>query len=91
MNDEKRYPILDEEDGSSLTASEPVSAMPLGESRDRQPVDYNFGFTDFGYPHTIDELNVALDDADAHRNDPSHWVSSVELHTRLEGKYPWLK
>ena len=46
---------------------------------------------DFGYPHTLEELETALDNADAQRNDPSKWISSVEFHTRLENKYPWLR
>ena len=54
-------------------------------------VDYTFGNRDFGYPHTLEELDAALDRADAQRNDPSKWVSSIEFHTRLEQKYPWLR
>ena len=34
---------------------------------------------------------VALDEADAERNDPSKWVTPVEFHTRLESRYPWLR
>ena len=68
--------------------SEPMLAtMPLTELK---PVDYSFGNRDFGYPHTLEELNAALDEADAQRNDPTKWISSVEFHNRLEQKYPWL-
>ena len=58
---------------------------------DLKEVDYTFGNRDFGYPHTIEELDAALDEADAQRNDSSKWISSVEFHTRLENKYPWLR
>jgi len=54
-------------------------------------VDYTFGNHDFGYPHTLEELDAALDHADAQRNDPSKWLSSIEFHNRLESKYPWLR
>ena len=46
---------------------------------------------DFGYPHTLEELNAALDKADTQRNDPTKWISSIESHNRLEQKYPWLR
>ena len=68
--------------------SEPmVATMPLTELKE---VDYSFGNRDFGYPHSLEELNAALDKADAPRNDPTKWISSVEFHNRLEQKYPWL-
>jgi hypothetical protein len=68
--------------------SEPmVATMPLTELKE---VDYSFGNRDFGYPHSLEELNAALDKADAQRNDPTKWISSVEFHNRLEQKYPWL-
>ena len=68
--------------------SEPmVATMPLTELKE---VDYSFGNRDFGYPHSLEELNAALDKADAQRNDPTKWISSVEFHNRLEQPYPWL-
>ena len=70
-------------------ANEPsLAEMPLTELKE---VDYQFGNRDFGYPHTIEELEAVLDEADAQRNDPSKWISSIEFHTRLENKYPWLR
>ena len=54
-------------------------------------VDYNFGGQDFGYPCTLEEVNAALDMADAERNDSTKWITSVEFHSRLEQKYPWLR
>ena len=72
-----------------MMAQEPsLAEMPLTELKE---VDYTFGSRDFGYPHTIEDLETALDRADAQRNDPSKWVSSIEFHTRLEQKYPWLR
>jgi len=72
-----------------MTAQEPsLAEMPLTELKE---VDYMFGNRDFGYPHTLEELEAALDRADAQRHDPSKWVSSVEFHNRLEQKYPWLR
>ena len=72
-----------------VMAQEPsLAELPLTELKD---VDYTFGNCDFGYPHTLEELEVALDRADAQRNDPSKWISSIEFHTRLEQKYPWLR
>ena len=70
-------------------ASEPSQAeMPLTELKE---VDYSFGNRNFGYPHTLEELDAALDKADAQRHDPSQWLSSIEFHNRLESKYSWLR
>lgn len=83
--DEKNKDIKSED----LMAQEPsLAEMPLTEHKE---VDYTFGNHDFGYPHTLEELETALDNADAQRNDPSKWISSVEFHTRLENKHPWLR
>lgn len=54
-------------------------------------IDYNFGFVDFGYPRTLEEVNVALDKADDERNDSTKWITSIEFHNRLEQRYPWLR
>ena len=54
-------------------------------------VDYNFGNVDFGYPRTLEEVNEALDKADAERNNPSEWITNIEFHNRLEQKFPWLR
>ncbi len=77
----------DLEKGGSV--NEPsLAEMPLTELK---KVDYQFGNQDFGYPHTLEELDAALDNTDAQRNDPSKWISSIEFHSRLENKYPWLR
>ena len=72
----------------TMTNEPSLAEMPLTELKE---VDYQFGYRDFGYPHTIEELDAVLDEADAQRNDPSKWISSIEFHTRLESKYPWLR
>ena len=45
---------------SSVVSEPMVAAMPLTEIK---AVDYSFGNRDFGYPHTLEELNAALDKA----------------------------
>jgi len=37
--------------------------------------DYDFKGKDFGYARTLDELELALDEADSERSDPSKWVT----------------
>ena len=57
----------------------------------KHEIDYNFGYVDFGYPRTLEEVNAALDKADDERNDSTKWTTSIEFHNRLEQKYPWLR
>ena len=76
-----------------MKVSEPVGGAlqdyPINDAE--LAIDYDFDGKDFGYARTLDELELALDEADAERNDPSKWVTPVEFHTRLESKYPWLR
>lgn len=79
---------------SSDVANEPAAGAALKEDAvcgmDSE-IDYDFRDKDFGYARTLEELEVALDEADAERNDPTKWVTPVEFHTRLENKFPWLR
>ena len=55
--DEKNKDIKSE----GMMAQEPsLAEMPLTEHKE---VDYTFGNHDFGYPHTLEELETALDNA----------------------------
>ncbi len=69
--------------------SEPASVAPSLNAP--IAIDYGLGHKDFGFPRTIEELNKVLDEADAERNDPENWISSVEFHSRIENKYKWLR
>ena len=91
MNKEKRYSTVDEEDVSMIAAEPAALEYSFMEKEVEDVANFNFGYKDFGYPHTIDELNAALDQADAERNDPTKWVTNIEFHTRIESKHPWLR
>ena len=79
---------------SADIVSEPDAGLALKEESfcgSDSETDYDFQGRDFGYAGTLEELELALDEADSERNDSSKWISSVEFHTRLENKYPWLR
>lgn len=79
---------------SADIVSEPEAGLALKEESfcgSDSETDYDFQGKDFGYARTLDELEHALDEADSERNDPTKWISSVEFHTRLEKRYPWLR
>lgn len=74
--------------------SEPAVGYALNEyptSDVVSEIDCDFQGKDFGYARSLEELELALDEADAERNDPTKWITPVEFHTRLENKYPWLR
>lgn len=77
------------EDKESMKVPEPVGGAlqeyPIAEAESE--IDFDFGGKDFDYARTLEELELALDEANAERNDPSKWISPVEMHTRLESKY----
>jgi hypothetical protein len=75
-------------------ANEPIAGSALKEDVSSvldSEIDYEFQGKDFGYARTVEELELALDEADAERNDPEKWITPIEFHTRLEDKYTWLK
>lgn len=81
------------EDKQKSIVSEPVAGtvqrdIDAGYDLD---TDLDFKGKDFGYARTLDELELALDEADSERSDPSKWVTPVEFHSRIENKYPWLR
>jgi len=105
MKDEKRYPILEEEDsvgmvsepagGYAATGSGYVSTIedPMEEDEDCDiPDDWDPGIG----PYTMEELNARIDEADAaidraEAGDMSDWVTSEEMDRRLYERFPWLR
>ena len=79
---------------SADIVSEPEAGLALKEKSfcgSDSEIDYDFQGKDFGYARTVEELELALDEADSERNDPTKWVTPIEFHSRLEKKYPWLR
>lgn len=89
MSEEKRYPIIEEEDGSCLTAHEPAVLQASKQDPVEEGIDYNYGFHDFGYPRTIEELKIEIDEAEAHRDDPDYWISSEQMWADIKQEFPW--
>lgn len=88
MAEEKRYPILDEEDGSSLIAQEPIVASAL-KTVEIDDFDYNFSFKDLGYPHTLEELKADIAEAESEYNNPEKWIPSEQLWAEVRQQFPW--
>ncbi len=107
MMDEKRFPIIEEEDGSCVTASEPAVAYATRvkdssgivymdeeyEKIDRIPLGM-FGFyTDDPkvFNQRVAEMEADLDEIDAGIEDPEKWISSEQMWTELYERHPWLR
>lgn len=74
--------------------SEPAAVYTTSRSsynRGPRPYEDNFNDVDFGYARSLEELNAALEEAEADRNDPTKWITSEEFHDHVESKYPWLR
>ena len=89
---------MSEENKDMETKADVVNEPAVGYALNEYPmsgveseIDYDFQEKDFGYARSLEELELALDEADAERNDPTKWITPVEFHTRLENKYPWLR
>ena len=83
---------IEDKDKIVDVASEPAVSYALNDCLNSETeIDYEFHGRDFGYARTLEALELALDEADEERNDPSKWITPVEFHTRLEKKYSWLR
>lgn len=89
MNEERRYPQIDEEDGSSLMASEPAIAYATELITQDDDIDYNFGFHDFGLPRTLEDVRAELREAEAAWDDPTQWCTSEEMWAEIKKTFPW--
>ena len=84
MNEERRYPQLDEEDGICLTVNEPVIAYATEPITQANDIDYNLGFHDFGLPHTLEEVKAELREAEAVWDDSTQWCTSEEMWAEIK-------
>ena len=76
---------IEDKDKIVDVASEPAVSYALNDCLNSETeIDYEFHGRDFGYARTLKELELALDEADEERNDPSKWITPLEFHTRLE-------
>lgn len=104
--EEKRYPKIEEEDGS-LTAAEPAVAYATREyghsgitymddetEKTEQIPLGAFGFyTDDPdvFEQRVAEIEADMDELDAGIEDPEKWISSEQMWAELYQKYPWLR
>ena len=106
MEDEKRYPVIDEEDGSDLKAEEPAAAYatkevnPSGiayigdeaEKIDRIPLGL-FGFyTDDPevFEQRVAEIEADMDEVEAGIEDPEKWIQVDDFWAAMRKEHPWL-
>lgn len=98
MKDSKPYPHIDEEDGSTFKASEPVAVASYASSSPDgvttvhdwiDDLDWD-RFPSFG-PFSDEEAIARIERAEKDLNDPSKWITAEEMDRRLYEKFPWLR
>ena len=96
MNDEKRYPKIDEEDGSCLSAAEPAYEATAIATVDQGVLDedvvYGVAPGTFGF-YTDDPaaFQQHIEEMEAEINDPStEWISSEDMWKGIKQEFPWL-
>jgi len=105
--EENMYPIIEEEDGRCMTASEPAVAYATQEKNstgivymddeaekiDRIPLGM-FGFyTDDPevFEQRVADMEADMDEIDAGIEDPEKWISSEQMWAELYERHPWLR
>jgi len=96
--EEKRYPILEEEDGSSLKASEPaeigIAAIPKDTILpfDDKALEYDVPKGTFGfYTDCLDEFQQHVEQMDAEIDNPNtEWIPSAQMWKELKEEFIWL-
>ena len=89
MNEDKKYPQIDEENGSCVTANESALACATESVVEEDDIDYNFGDHDFGLPHTLEEVKAELREADDVWDNPNEWNTSEEMWAEIKQTFPW--
>lgn len=63
-----------------------------GDAEKETDIDYNFGGVDFGYPKTLEEVEAALEKAEAERNDPTKWTTFPKFLSEFKQEHQsWFK
>ena len=103
--EEKRYPILEEEDGV-CKVSEPAAGYATtsidhvnnmldeeDDFLDRIPVGKLGFYTDDPdvFDARIAEIEADLDEVEASFEDPEKWVTSEQMHKDFLKMFPWLR
>ena len=97
MNDEKKYPEIDEEDGSCMMASESEygATAVVGADTDVLDDDVVYGVVPgtFGfYTDDPEEFHRHVEEMEAEINDPgTKWMSSEDVWNGVKKEFPWLQ
>ena len=90
----KRYPVIEEENGSCMMAEEPAvayanmkeSCLSEGKAFD-YPSDYDPGIG----PYSMKELNARIDKAETDRMNPDKWVRVDDFWAEMQKIHLWLQ
>ena len=97
MMEEKKYPIIEEEDSYDvMAAAEPAVAYAVNHqetlSQDERilfeyPKDYDPGIG----PYSIKEMNERIDRAERDGNNPDKWVRVDDFWAAMQKEHVWLQ
>lgn len=92
--EEKRYPIIEEEDGyGCMTAAEPAVALATNAYpylNEQESFDYPDDYDPGVGPYTMAELNARIDRAEHDISDPSKWIQVDDYWDAMRKEHPWL-
>ena len=101
--EEKRYPTMEEEDGTDVCREPAVSYAATGsgyanivDSSNDEKISISDDWDPGIGPYTIEELNARIDEAEvfiekAERGDWSDWISEEQSRANLYSRFPWLR
>ena len=97
MDEEKRYPIIEEEDGSCMKAGETeYEAVVQSETSlcsDDERVFYDVAPGTFGfYTNNAEEFQHHITEMEAEINDPNaEWIPSEQMWSEIKQEFSWLR
>ena len=98
MDDEKRYPIIDEEDGSCMKAGEDEYEAAVVQKEtplcfDDEQVVYDVASGTFGfYTDSKEEFQHHIAEMEAEINNPNTaWIPSEQMWSEIKQEFPWFK
>ena len=96
MMEEKKYPVIEEEDSYGvMAAAEPAVAYTVNQvalsQHERIPFEYPKDYDPGIGPYSIKEMNERIDRAERDRNNPAKWVRVDDFWAAMQKEHVWLQ
>ena len=92
MNEEKKYPSIEEEENGLKVGEPAVGSFAYAPSAVTEEPDYDFGMRDLGLPRSLDDVCAEIHEAERELSDLSKWSPLGDFISEFKQEHAsWLK